>query len=426
MPTLRPFRALRFDPAVVGDLSAVISPPYDVISPAERERLLARHPRNVVRIELPVVSPGSNAPGHADPYDQAARTLADWQRDGTLRTDPEPALYAYEATYRMGAADERLQRGFFARLRLEPLGGGVRPHEKTLSAPKEDRLRLLRATRVDTSPIVLLPDPDAGAIGEVLAGIAQDPPDLEATDDAGVRHRVWQVASGRPEATAMLAAGSRPITIADGHHRYETALRYRDEARGAGAAGDGPEGYVLALVVDVGSGDGPTILPTHRLLSGEASPQRELVRVVHGAFAADHRPSDTVVGEFVPPFRAPPGRIGVLLPRVAAMLSVEPARVEALFDRSTSAVVRSLDVAVLEAVLRPFLSEHPDVRLSYTHDAREAAAAVESDDALAAFLLSPTPIESVLAVAAAGESMPQKSTYFYPKVATGLVMYPLG
>ncbi|MDP9482504.1 MAG: DUF1015 domain-containing protein, partial [Chloroflexota bacterium] len=197
MPNIRPFRGLRFEPDVVGDLSAVVSPPYDVISPAQQRALMARDPHNVVRLDLPADELGD---GPDDRYRRAARTFAAWRSDGSFRKDPRPSLYAYEQSYRApGTGVERTQRGFFGRLRLEPFGpgSGVLPHERTLSGPKEDRYKLLRATGVNTSPVVALFDDPSGGTAERLSAVVAGPPDVDVTDDDGVVHRLWALpASG--------------------------------------------------------------------------------------------------------------------------------------------------------------------------------------------------------------------------------------
>jgi uncharacterized protein (DUF1015 family) len=271
VPILRPFRALRFDPSSVGNLAAVVSPPYDVVGPAERARLIARHPANVVRLELPADEMGD---GPDDRYRRAARTLAAWRSDGTLRKDPHPSIYVYEQNYRLpGTEIERTQRGFFARLRLEPFGleSGVLPHERTLAAAREDRYKLLRATGVNTSPIVALYDDADGAGAAVLDGATERAPDVEVVDDDGVCHRMWAVPAdgdgAERVAPLLAAAGSGPLTIADGHHRYETALRYRDERRMSRSCEEDPAfDYVLALLVD--AHEPLTVLPTHRIVRG--------------------------------------------------------------------------------------------------------------------------------------------------------------
>ncbi len=198
VPQIRPFRALRYVPDQVGDLGAVVAPPYDVLGPADRKRFAERHPRNVVRLDAPADEPGD---AEDDRYRRAARTLAAWRSDGTFHKDPRPSIYVHEQTYRVPGTDvERTQRGFFARLRLEPLeaGSGVLPHERTLAGPREDRYRLLRATGVNTSPVVGLYDDPTGQAGTILASLAAGPADIDVLDDDGTRHRVWVVAADGP------------------------------------------------------------------------------------------------------------------------------------------------------------------------------------------------------------------------------------
>jgi uncharacterized protein (DUF1015 family) len=446
VPTLGPFRALRYDPAVIGDLSAVISPPYDVISLSERARLLARNPRNVVRIELPVNVAGEGGADAGEPYRAAAETLRAWREDGTLRVDEHPSLYVYEQRYRLPGTlsdgAERVQRGFFARLRLEPFGEGVRPHERTFSGPKRDRLLLLRATETNTSPIVVLSDDPEARAAEILARVAAEPPTVEATDDEGTRHRIWALSADDSGHRELIAGAEvRPVTIADGHHRYETALGYRDERRSprsasAGGAPLGPDDqdasddealdHVLALVLDASEPTregGPTVLPTHRLLAGDLELGAVLTAGAGRYFTVSPRRPDELVRDFSAPFVAgPPGRFGLLVGEAAYDLVTRTEAVAPLFAADVPSVVRELDSAVLEAVLGRLVA---DLRQSYTHDAHEAWRAIESGEAAAGFLLHPTAVQDVIRVASAGALMPQKSTYFYPKAATGLVMYPL-
>ncbi|MEA2677445.1 MAG: hypothetical protein QOJ81_1586, partial [Chloroflexota bacterium] len=236
MPQLRPFRGLRYDPATVPDLGAVLCPPYDVISAVEREALVARDPHNAVALELP------------DSYEGATSILNEWQRDGVLRRDDKPLIYIYEQRYSVGDG-ERLARSFFCRLRLEDYGpgSGVRPHEHTLSGPKEDRFKLLSATRVNLSPVLLLYDDESGgaASSELMDSLTGAPPTVAAAGPGGVGQRLWAVdPEALPAAAELLErAGRNPLTIADGHHRYETALRYRDTP---GHAVDAD--FVLALL----------------------------------------------------------------------------------------------------------------------------------------------------------------------------------
>lgn len=438
MPEIRPFRALRYDPETVGQLDAVVAPPYDIIDGDLARRLLDRHPKNAVRVDLPLDEPG-DAPD--DRYRRAARTFATWRSDGTLRKDPRPGVYVYEQTYRVpGSGHERTQRGFFARLRLEPLepASGVLPHERTMTGPKEDRYRLLRATGANTSAVVaLFEDPDAGA-ARVLADTAAAEPAVSIVDDDGVAHRLWlapaasgEAASGAAEELIVVASAA-PVVIADGHHRYETALRYRDERRMTRSCEEDPAfDYVLALLLP--ADESLTVLPTHRVVRGlgDAGVDR-LVTALDAAFRVEPAAADDLVARFAAA-DAPGGRgrFGLLTRRGAYALRW---RGDALADAlpAGSEALRGLDVTRLGAALQVLAGIDPAAvtagdRIAYTKSAAEAAQVVAdgSQGADAAFLLEPTPVASVLAVARAGEVMPQKSTYFYPKALTGLVFNPL-
>lgn len=437
MPDLRPFRALRYEPSRVRDLAAVVAPPYDVIDPEMRARLVARDPANVVRLDLPVEELGD---GPDDRYRRAARTLAAWRSDGTLRKDPQPSIYVYEQRYLIpGTERERTQRGYFARLRLEPYGpdSGVLPHERTLSGPKEDRYKLLRATGVNTSPVVVLFDDTSGSTEDRLAAVAGGPPDLDVSDDDGVCHRMWSLpASGDGPASIVAgslleAGGSAPVTIADGHHRYETALRYRDERRMSRSCDeDPPFDYVLALMLEATRQE-LTVLPTHRLVRriGSGGAEQLLARAPElfdiepiessEAMKAALTGGDAAGGR---------GRFGLWTRAGGAILT---ARRDAFapFLPAGGEAVRSLDVTLLATALDRLAGIDADAvadgAVGYTKSAEDAIAAVDTGSgADAAFLLEPTPVVSIEAVAREGDVMPQKSTYFYPKALTGLVINP--
>ena len=437
MPDLRPFRALRYEPSRVRDLAAVVAPPYDVIDPEMRARLVARDPANVVRLDMPVEELGD---GPDDRYRRAARTLAAWRSDGTLRKDPQPSIYVYEQRYLIpGTERERTQRGYFARLRLEPYGpdSGVLPHERTLSGPKEDRYKLLRATGVNTSPVVVLFDDTSGSTEDRLAAVAGGPPDLDVSDDDGVCHRMWSLpASGDGPASIVAgslleAGGAAPVTIADGHHRYETALRYRDERRMSRSCDeDPPFDYVLALMLEATRQE-LTVLPTHRLVRriGSGGAEQLLARAPElfdiepiessEAMKAALTGGDAAGGR---------GRFGLWTRAGGAILT---ARRDAFapFLPAGGEAVRSLDVTLLATALDRLAGIDADAvaegAVGYTKSAEDAIAAVDTGSgADAAFLLEPTPVVSIEAVAREGDVMPQKSTYFYPKALTGLVINP--
>jgi uncharacterized protein (DUF1015 family) len=441
MPELQAFRALRFDPGVVGSLADVISPPYDVISPERQAILAARHPRNAVWVDLPPAEPGD------DPevkYRRAGAAFAAWRADGTLRADPEPGVYAYEQSFTLpGGSERRLQRGFFARLRLEPFGpgSGVLPHERTMSGPKEDRYRLMEATAANLSPVVILyrDGPDRPA-ERALAEICESPALIDVTDDEGVRHRVWRDLAGgpgSPGAVLLATAGAAPLTIADGHHRYETALRYAHEHGALPPAGPLPP---APAPVDGSSADriltlllaadhGLAVLATHRVVRGGPSGAglieacRELFEVEPMATARE------LIAAFPPGAAGPGGRFGLWTGERAAILRARPSAFGPVVDPAAAETLRWLDVSLLAVALERLAGLDREAaaaggRLTYTKDAAEAVALVDRRDGDAAFLLDPTPPEDVIEVAAAGGVMPQKSTYFYPKPVSGLLFNP--
>jgi uncharacterized protein (DUF1015 family) len=438
VPHIRPFRGLRFEPEVVGDLSAVVSPPYDVISATQQQALMARDPHNVVRLDLPEDEPGDEPD---DRYRRAARTFAAWRSDGSFRKDARPSLYAYEQTYRVPGTDvERTQRGFFGRLRLEPFGpgSGVLPHERTLSGPKEDRYKLLRATGANFSPVVGLYADPGGEAAELLTGIARTSPTIDLVADDGVRHRLWVVPAdedeGSPVGRLIAAAAAEPITIADGHHRYETALRYRDERRmSRSCEEDPPFDYILTLLLDT-TAEALTVLPTHRVVRGLGETGIEALWSGLGELFEVERVerADRLEAAFGAAGLAVGGRgrFGLWTRHGGAILTARREAFEALLPTGGDAL-RRLDVTLLQVALGRLTGIDPAAtaaggRVAYTKSVAEAVDWVDraQDGADAAFLLEPTPVAEIAAVAAAGDVMPQKSTYFYPKPVTGLVINP--
>jgi uncharacterized protein (DUF1015 family) len=437
VPEIRPFRAIRYDQEAVVDLAAVVAPPYDVITPADEERLLARHPKNVVRLDMP------GTVGDEDPderYRRAARTLAGWRSDGTFRKDPRPSLYVYEQVYRVPGTDtERTQRGFFGRLRLESFGpdSGVLPHERTLEGPREDRYRLLRATGVNTSPVVGLYDDPSGSSAAILATIAAGPPAVDLRDDDGTRHRMWIVPSEgeMADSVTQLLAGAQAhgITIADGHHRYETALRYRDERRMSRSCEEDPAfDYLLMLFLET-TAEPLTVLATHRILRGLGADGLARLRDgLPGLFAtrqAGRAELDRLFGHGLAV--GGEGRLGLWTRDGGTLLTARREAFSTVGAAPADAALRRLDVWYLGETLAGLLGIDEAAvaagdRVAYTKSAGEAMSRVDggTDGADAAFLLESTPVDAITAVARAGEVMPQKSTYFYPKALTGLVINP--
>jgi uncharacterized protein (DUF1015 family) len=415
-------------------MGQVVAPPYDVIGADLARTLLARHPRNSIRLDLPLGEPREDPD---ERYRRAARTLTAWRSDGTLRKDPRPSVYVYEQAYRVPGTDaDRTQRGFFARLRIEPFGPGssILPHERTLSGPKEDRYRLLRATGINTSPVVGMYEDPSGDARDALDRVAHTPPAADVTDDDGVRHRLWVVADegeGSPAAALVAAASAGPVYIADGHHRYETAVRYRDERRTASTETDPAFDFLLMLFLD--AGDQLTVLPTHRVVRGlgEGGTAALLERLPE-LFTVTPVPVTGLLARFEAAggLAGGAGRFGF---RTRAGAWLLEARRGAFGPEAGhgGAAVSALDVTLLGATLDRLAGIDATAvaggeRISYAKSATEAVALVDAgtDGADAAFLLEPTPVASILAVARDGDVMPQKSTYFYPKALTGLVLNP--
>ena len=445
MPTIRPFRALRYSHEQVEDLSAVVAPPYDVIGAEAHRALLARDPRNVVRLDLPEEVPGDPPD---ERYRRAARTLTTWRMDGTLHRDPRPALYPYEQTYRVPGTDRiATRRGVFARVVLEPFGAssGIRPHERTLAEPREDRYRLLRATGVNTSPVVGIGGDSSGRVPAWLREVAATRPAAELVDDDGVGHRLWMAVAGEADSgdSAVQAAcdglGATPITLADGHHRYETALRYAEERRTGPVLEDAPAwAEILMLILEPEEG-ALTVLPTHRVLLGlEPGAVANLVGRLPELFEVE---GSVGAEALVAPFggrgdaTGGEGRFGlwtrdggfILRARRGAFVPWLPAG---------GAAVRRLDVTLASVAIERLAGVDPaavaEGRIAFTMSAAEAIAWVDearaptgSQPASAALLLDPTPAAEIVAVAADGDVMPQKSTYIHPKALTGLVINPL-
>jgi uncharacterized protein (DUF1015 family) len=422
---IRPFGALRY--AAVDDLSAVLAPPYDVISPSQQDELHGLDPHNVVRLEL--ARGGTDEP-LAGRYAHAAETLHQWRRQNVLGRDAQPAYYPYEERF-----DGLTRRGFFATVRLHPWSYGVvLPHERTRPKPKADRRELLHTCRTQFSPIFSLFEDRDGAVRELLEDASQADPVACAQTEAPVfgeiarGHVLWRTEGALANRLTMLLADKR-LFIADGHHRYETALDYRDERRQAEQSWTPDAPYELAMMLLVPVEDpGLVVLPTHRLVTLEQPPDAAaLLAGWRETFAVECAPLPTVPAAIADEL-ARRGREG----HVFAAVGVEPGTVHYLTLRQPPeqwphpATWRDLGVGLLEAlIVEPLQHAHPGTAVEFTRDPAEAVGHVRASQRNLAFLLNPTGVEQILTVASAGDRMPEKSTYFAPKVATGLVMYPL-
>jgi uncharacterized protein (DUF1015 family) len=416
MADAQPIQTLRYNPEVAGPLEDLIAPPYDVIDDELRAQLVARSPHNVVEIDLP------------ESYDGAAETLAEWRERGVLTQEDEPAIWVLRQDYTAPDGSTRTRRGFFARVRVEDYGAGrIRPHERTHPGPKEDRLRLTRATRANLSPIFSLFPDASGAATEMLAHATSGDPFAQVTDHEGTRNTLWRVSDPESIAALQAALADAELLIADGHHRYETARAYADEL-----GGEGDHRYVLMFLVSLDD-PGLLVFPTHRMLTGlkdDSEKQLAIRDVARRDFEIEQLDD---ARELEPPAdgdRVAFGYMDSFLKRpVRLTLKDQSIADEALPGMPEP--YRRLDTAVLEAlVLRGALGMSEDdishLRgLDYSKNLDDAIERVESGAADAGFFMRATPVEQVREVAAAGESMPPKSTYFFPKVPTGLVFNPL-
>jgi uncharacterized protein (DUF1015 family) len=396
MPKLLPFRGLRPDTAVVGRLDDVVCPPYDVITDQQRLALVERSPYNVVRIELP-----------AGDYQQAAALLRQWRSSGALAREPVPVLYGYRMTVPSDAGVDRHTVGVMGALALEPPGRGILPHEHTTPKAKSDRLELIRATDANTSPIwCLCSEPGlTEALGEVpTSGSAR------AVDDDGNIHEMWTIFDPATHKAVAEIVGAAPLLVADGHHRYETALAYQAERalasgpdeREAAEEGAGPAA-ILALVVELAE-DQLQVLAIHRLVSGLPGGVDVLA-----AFTSDFELT-----------RASEHGVTLLaqMSRVGAVGIVTPAGSFLARPVTGTAVALELDSSRVDAAVASL----PAHQLSYEHDVAEAVEAVRNGRADAAIFCRPATVDQIAATAHGGSRMPPKTTFFWPKPRSGMVL----
>ncbi len=438
MAVVAPFRALRYNPDRVDDLGRVITPPYDIISPAEQDAFYAMDPYNMIRLELGKTTAEDTDENNA--HTRAARYLAQWRREGVLVREAEPAFFPYELDYPLEGG-RKTRRGFFGLLRLEEFGTGcVRPHERTFQKVKNERLALMVRCRAHLSPIfVLFSDPE-GRVREALFD-HRDPEVGRCADSRGCKHRLFRLSDPSRVRRVHELMADKDIFIADGHHRYETALNFRrlmmEEHPDAPA--EAPFHYVLTYFCPM-EDDGLVVLPTHRLLPRVGLPSA-------GEFLERGRPFFQILSfpmsdagrsawhESLEAFRARrETAIGFIHNGGEAcwVLKMEPSATRAfLTEKGFPAVLQDLDVVVVDHLLLrgllglddAYLSDAENIR--FCHDRDEAVQAVLKGDAAMGFFVNPTRVDQVRDVARAGLIMPHKATYFYPKVFSGLVMHPM-
>jgi len=433
MADILPFRAFRYNLDQV-TASEVVTQPYDKITPAMQGRYYDASPYNLVRIILGRPEPGDD--GSRNVYSRAAEWGREWRAQGILRQDASPSLYAYSQTFTAASGKQFERKGFIGLGRVEDYSAGVVfRHEQTLSKPKADRLDLLRATRTHYEQLFLLYE-DSGEIDALLFPGQKSSPVIEVTDEYGVAHRVWQVSDPKTTAAVREEMRDKKLVIADGHHRYETALNFRNECRAAaGGSSDSRAPFEYVMMTFVNTNDpGLLVLPTHRVVHSLASfsadqfqaASREYFQVEDVDPALDAARATSLLRE-----RAPAGTALLAVAAERALLLHSPKAAGAKWMNGLSPRQQALDVVqlhkcLLEGVLR--LSEESirnQQNLSYLRGADEALAQVRKGAANIAFLMNPCRVQQVRDIAFAGEVMPQKSTDFYPKLLSGLTAYAL-
>jgi uncharacterized protein (DUF1015 family) len=435
MSTIIPFHGLRYDTTIVGDITQVVAPPYDIIDAAGQKALHDRHPHNIIRLELGLDQPGDSAAQNR--YSRAGSTLRDWLKSGALKRDGQPTLYyhtiEYTAPYAPAGSPTKTLKGFLATVKLEALDSGhIYPHENTRSAAKTDRLNLLEACRTNFSPIWSLYSDPQGAVMSLLEGaIKGKPASIDFRDDVGFRQQLWAVTDAAVLKQAVDTLRSQPLFIADGHHRYETALNYQKLRRQqvGSPAGQQPYDNVLMLLTAL-EDPGLTVLPTHRVTT-TALPAYDHVQSLLGTtfdlqeFPFTPATQQATRAKFIDTLRTngrmvPTFGLALRGDNRYVTLSLKPAHRPA----AQASPRAKLDVSLLQQLVVAAICPTPQEQESilYTKDDHEALDWVAKGTGTGALLLNATKVSEVQAVATAGERMPHKSTYFFPKPLTGLVM----
>ncbi len=453
MATIVPIKGLRYT-SKAGSISDLVTPPYDVIDEAAQDRYYRRHPYNIIRLEYGKIYPGDNEENNR--YTRAAADFQAWQQAGILAREPLPALYRYEQRFTHDGA-LKTRRGFICGVKLEPYEKGVvLPHEETLPKHKADRLALMRACRANFSPIFGLFADQEKIVEQALTKNGDRPPDVSFLDENGHQHNMWVVTDRKTITQVQQAMANKRIYIADGHHRYETALNYRNERRAQETtkAGERLYDYVMMTLVNLYD-PGLVILPTHRLVRNIRNLNiKRLLESLEENFRVERfflAPGGQNFQAFLKALqergkavrqatgRKTAGKVDRLHSfglyvgsgQLYLLTLRDSAILLSLTKENRSPAWQSLDVSVLHTLILEKLLGIGDKQLaggdyvSFTREEEKALAAVDAGEYQLAFFLNPTLVEEVIAVAAQGEKMPQKSTYFYPKLITGLVINPL-
>ena len=437
MATVTPFRGVTYNTSKIGSLRDVVTPPFDVISPSDQEAFYARHPKNIVRVILGKAYPGDSAADN--PHTRAAAHFNQWLADGILVRDAEPTLYLTAMEFiHEGRPITRF--GLIARVGLEPFEKGiVLPHERTFSRVKSERLNLMKASHANFSPIFGLYPDGNGLLDLLRTTVSNQAPALKFTERSGFHHSLWRITAPRVQQQVTERFAGNKIFIADGHHRYETALNYRDwvAANTPGFSAAHPANHVMMYLCSM-TDPGLIILPAHRMLKAvsaadlAALPEKATPYFDIRSFVFDGQDRASALEAFTQALRSNTNRstIGAFSrgSKVFHLFTLKPNVMADLFAHELDAALRDIDVTVLtRLILMEFLG-FDQARLDnenligYATDAAAAVETVDAGDYDVTFILNPTKIEQVRRIAEAGQIMPRKATYFYPKVVTGQVM----
>jgi uncharacterized protein (DUF1015 family) len=429
MVRIAPFRGLLYNQKKIRDLSKVIAPPYDVISKEEQEKLYRKSPYNFVRLDL------NQEP---DSYAAAARLFQEWQTEGIFERDQTPAIYFMTHRFPLRGGEMKERQGFFALTELQDFAGGtIRPHEKTLDAPKEDRLKLMLACDAQLSPIFALYAEPKSSINRMLAASVEGiDPFIEVKQDDSGECRLWRVTDPELIRRVQQEMKDQPLLIADGHHRYEATLKYRDQRRSEQGQWNGREAFnhIMAYFANMDD-ENLVILPTHRLVRGyQMQPFLQLEDALQKYFYVEQYPKTPEgKGWFLKALKSGAKKqrvIGASFKRDPRylILRLKSKRIMQRLAKDLSAPLRELDVTTLHLlILEHILGLAPDQQLNadnirYSQDEEAVLQALEKEDFQAAFILNPPKAADILTIATGGEKMPQKSTYFYPKLISGLIV----
>lgn len=440
MAEIVPFRGVLYNPAKVGDLNKVMAPPYDVISQKKQDELYERHPNNIIRLILGKTSPADTH--GSDRYSRSAADLEKWLGEGVLAHDEKPALYYYTQSYTLKDGSQHTRKGFIGLSRLVDFGKGIHPHEKTLSGPKADRLKLMQACDANMSCIFTLYSDPVLRVNKLLEAAATGKaPDIDVTDDDGIVNRIWRVDDQQTLSGVIESMKDKSLFIADGHHRYETALNYRNMMRekAGNYTGNEPFNFIMMYFSNMDD-EGMTIWPTHRVVhslkdfDADAFLSRCKEYFDCGEFAYTASSEPEVRASFLKELEKSGAKTVSLGLHIRArdiyyLLSFKSNdMMDKVFGDSIPEVFKGLDVTVLHSLVFAKIlgmtqeAQEKQENLIYVKSYDEAISACSNDQNQLVFLLNATKIEQVKSVALAGFVMPQKSTYFYPKLLSGLTL----